>query len=145
MRRLNDADLVGVLRNLRQPVLGICLGMQLLCDASEEEDVECLGIIPGVAQKLRVDTDCPVPNMGWCATRPLAAHPVLAGIGDGAWFYYLHSYAVPVSEYALATARHADEFSAMIGRDNFVAAQFHPERSSRAGARLLANFLEWQP
>jgi glutamine amidotransferase len=145
MRRLADADLIDVLRNLRQPVLGICLGLQLLCDASEEEDVDCLGVIPGVAKRLRVETDCPVPNMGWCATRPLGSHPVLAGIEDGAWFYYLHSYAVPVSGLCLATARHADEFSAMIGRDNFVAAQFHPERSSRAGARLLANFLEWQP
>ncbi len=145
MQRLTDARLVEVLRELRQPVLGICLGMQLLCDASEEEDVECLGIVPGVARKLRVDTDYPVPNMGWCATRPLASHPVLAGIDDGAWFYYLHSYAVPVSDLSLASARHTDEFSAMIGRDNFVAAQFHPERSSRAGARLLANFLEWQP
>jgi glutamine amidotransferase len=145
MRRLNDADLVEVLRDLHQPVLGICLGMQLLCDASEEEDVECLGIIPGIAKKLRVDIDCPVPNMGWCATQPRDAHPVLNGINDGAWFYYVHSYAVPVSDRSLATARHADDFSAMIGKDNFVAAQFHPERSSRAGARLLANFLEWQP
>jgi glutamine amidotransferase len=71
-------------------------------------------------------------------------HPVLNGLDDGSWFYYLHSYAVPVSDFTLATARHADEFSAIIHKDNFIAAQFHPERSSRAGAHLLGNFLEWQ-
>jgi glutamine amidotransferase len=118
MQRLRDHDLVDVIRDLRQPVLGICLGMQLLADASEEEDVDCLGIIPGT------DT------------------PVLEGIRDGSYFYFVHSYALPVSEFTLATARHADEFSAVIGRKNFVAAQFHPERSSADGARLLRNFLE---
>jgi glutamine amidotransferase len=111
MQRLRDHDLVDVIRDLRQPVLGICLGMQLLADASEEEDVDCLGIIPG-------------------------------RIRDGSYFYFVHSYALPVSEFTLATARHADEFSAVIGRKNFVAAQFHPERSSADGARLLRNFLE---
>lgn len=144
MRRLTEARLVDVIRSLEQPVLGICLGMQLLCEASEEEDVDCLGIIPGVARRLRVEQDFPVPNMGWCATRWCADHPVLDGLEDGSWFYYLHSYAVPVSDHTLATARHTDAFSAVIHKDNFIAAQFHPERSSRAGARLLGNFLEWQ-
>ena len=142
MRRLRDAGLVDVIRRLEQPVLGICLGMQLLCDASEEDDVECLGIIPGVARKLAVGENCAVPNMGWCATHPRAPHPVLDGIDDGSWFYYLHSYALPVSRATIATASHTHEFSAMVCKDNFVAAQFHPERSSRAGARLLQNFLE---
>jgi glutamine amidotransferase len=144
MQRLQDAQLVDVIRDLRQPVLGICLGMQLLCDASEEEDVECLGIIPGIARKLDVSPDCAVPNMGWCATTVAQPHAVLDGINDGSWFYYLHSYAVPVNEYTLATARHSAEFSAAIGKGNFFAAQFHPERSSSAGARLLENFLEWR-
>jgi glutamine amidotransferase len=144
MNRLSEAELVDVVRGLRQPVLGICLGMQLLCDASEEEDVDCLGIIPGVARRLPVRQDHPVPNMGWCATSLRNGHPVLEGLEDGSWFYYLHSYAVPVSDFTLATARHADEFSAVIHKDNFIAAQFHPERSSRAGAHLLGKFLEWQ-
>lgn len=143
MQRLADADLVDVIRDLKQPVLGICLGMQLLCDASEEEDTECLGIIPGVARKLTVAEDCAVPNMGWCATSQNARHPILDNVEDNSWFYYLHSYALPLSEHTLASARHAGDFSAMIGKDNFVAAQFHPERSSQAGAKLLANFLEW--
>ena len=141
MQRLQDAQLVDVIRGLQQPVLGICLGMQLLCEASEEEDVECLGIVPGVARKLDVAESYAVPNMGWCETTIRGEHDLLKGIDDGSWFYYLHSYALPVSRHTLATARHSVEFSAIIGRDNFVAAQFHPERSSAAGAHLLTNFL----
>lgn len=145
MRRLSDAGLTDVIRGLEQPVLGICLGMQLLCEASEEEDVECLGIVPGVARKLDVGDGCAVPNMGWCATTRLSEHPVLEGIDNGSWFYFLHSYALPVTETTLATAEHSSEFTAVLGKDNFVAAQFHPERSSAAGARLLQNFVEWRP
>ena len=141
MDRLATAGLVDVVRGLIQPVLGICLGMQLLCDGSEEEDVECLGIIPGTAQKLIATTDDPVPNMGWCSTSITKDHPVLKGIEDKSYFYYLHSYALPVSDKTLATASHADEFAAVIGYRNFVAAQFHPERSSTAGAQLLRNFV----
>ena len=141
MNRLTNAGLVDVVRGLKQPVLGICLGMQLLCDGSEEEDVECLGIIPGTAKKLIATSDDPVPNMGWCSTSISADHPLLEHIEDKSYFYYLHSYALPVSDNTLATAYHADEFSALIGHRNFVAAQFHPERSSAAGARLLRNFV----
>ncbi len=142
MQRLQDANLVDVIRNLKQPVLGICLGMQLLCDGSEEENVECLGIIPGVANKLTVAESYPVPNMGWCATQKTRTHRLLDGIDDGSYFYYVHSYALPVSQQTMATANHSSEFSAVVGKDNFVAAQFHPERSSANGAHLLRNFLE---
>jgi glutamine amidotransferase len=143
MSRLNESNLVHVIQELTQPVLGICLGMQLLCERSEEDDVECLGIIPGIARKLPVADGFPVPNMGWCATRPSASHPILDGIRSGDHFYFVHSYAVPESEHTIATASHAGSFSAMLGKENFVAAQFHPERSSKAGARILSNFLEW--
>lgn len=142
MDRLEDAGLVDAIRDLTQPVLGICLGMQLLCEASEEEDVECLGIIPGIARKLPVERGFPVPNMGWCATTWLAEHPVLKGLANGSHFYYVHSYALPVSDVTIASAEHSRQFAAMVSHDNFVAAQFHPERSSQAGARLLRNFLE---
>jgi glutamine amidotransferase len=142
MQRLRDNGLVDVIRALRQPVLGICLGMQLLADASEEEDVDCLGIIPGVVRRLPVAEGFPVPNMGWCEVTRVAYAPLLNGIEDGSHFYFVHSYALPPSEFTLATAEHAEAFSAVIGRNNFVAAQFHPERSSVDGARLLRNFLE---
>ena len=142
MQRLRDNGLVDLIRGLQQPVLGICLGMQLLADASEEEDVDCLGIIPGVAGRLQVRDGFPVPNMGWCPVTRITDAPVLDGIEDGSYFYFVHSYALPPSEYTIATARHADAFSAVVGRDNFIAAQFHPERSSTDGARLLRNFLE---
>ena len=142
MRRLHGAGLVETIRGLKQPVLGICLGMQLLCDGSEEEDVECLGVIPGTARKLTAAEHFPVPNMGWCKTQKVASHALLNGLDDGDFFYYVHSYALPVTESTLATAWHTTEFSAIAGKNNFVAAQFHPERSSSNGARLLKNFLE---
>ncbi len=145
MSRLREYQLIDVIRKLTQPVLGICLGMQLLTDASEEEDVDCLGIIPGTARRLPADTTCPVPNMGWCAVSRTGRHAILRSTDDGSYFYFLHSYALPVSRYTTATAEHASIFSAVICRDNFVAAQFHPERSADAGSRLLANFVGLAP
>ena len=101
--RLRECQLIDVIRGLTQPVLGICLGMQLLTDASEEEDVDCLGIIPGTARRLPADTTCPVPNMGWCAVTSIGSHTILRSIDDGSYFYFLHSYALPVSRYTIAT------------------------------------------
>lgn len=145
MRRLQRLELDEIVGLLTQPVLGICLGMQLLADASEENDVPCLGIVPGVARRLPALPRHPVPNMGWCPVRLSGPHPLLAGIDDGAWFYFLHSYALPPGEHTLATAQHAADFSAIVARDNVAAAQFHPERSAAAGARFLHNFLAWTP
>jgi len=141
MLRLREAGLIDVIRGLTQPVLGICLGMQLLADASEEDDTDCLGVIPGVARKLAASVDAPVPNMGWCPVRHDGTHPVLAGIPDGAYFYFVHSYALPVTGCTVATAAHSRDFSAIVAKDNFVAAQFHPERSARYGAMLIHNFI----
>lgn len=141
MQQLRDHKLVDVIRDLTQPVLGICLGMQLLADASEEEDVDCLGIIPGVAARLEPDAGLPVPNMGWCQVNTSTPSELFDGIGDGSYFYFVHSYALPVSNDTIAVAHHRDEFSAACRRSNFHAAQFHPERSSSDGARLLRNFL----
>ncbi len=149
MARLQRAGLTDTIRGLTQPVLGICLGMQLLCERSEEEDTECLGIIPGVATKLQATSEAPVPNMGWCRTRIQREHALLDSLDDGNYFYYLHSYALPVSGNTVATASHSgqdgDDFSSIIAHKNFLAAQFHPERSSIAGATILANFLRGMP
>jgi glutamine amidotransferase len=141
MRRLRERRLIDVIRGLKQPVLGICLGMQLLAEASEEEDVECLGIIPGVATRLSAAKGFPVPNMGWCQVEKIAEHDLLTSVENGSYFYFVHSYALPVTSNTLATATHTDTFSAIVGFENFVAAQFHPERSSANGARLLKNFI----
>lgn len=145
MDRLRQYRLLDVIRQLQQPVLGICLGMQLLAEASEEENVDCLGIIPGIAARLPASPAFPVPNMGWCPVQQRSPHPVLDGLDQGAWFYFLHSYALPVTELTCASAEHAQPFTAIVALRNFVAAQFHPERSSAAGAIMLRNFLAWQP
>jgi len=145
MQRLNETGLDQLIPTLQQPVLGICLGMQLLAESSEEGDAKCLGVIPGIAKQLSASPDTPVPNMGWCATSLAQQDALLAGIDEGSFFYFVHSYALPVAGYAIATANHVDEFTAVLKQDNFYATQFHPERSSTAGAQLLANFLDIQP
>lgn len=141
MERLNSLNLVPVVQELQQPVLGICLGMQLLADASSEDEVRCIGVFPGTAERLSASPDRPVPNMGWCRARALKEHALLEGIDDGSWFYFVHSFALPVSDLTVATAEHTGAFSAIISSNNFHATQFHPERSSRAGLILLRNFL----
>ena len=141
MYKLKKAGLVDVIKNLKQPVLGICLGMQLLSDFSEEENVECIGVIPGAASKLKASPTKPVPNMGWCSTEIISKNKILKNIKNNSYFYYIHSYALPVSKFTIATAEHEEPFSAVIQKNNFFATQFHPERSSDEGSKLLANFL----
>lgn len=141
MARLRESGLVEVLRALTQPVLGVCLGMQLLCTRSEEGDTECLGLIPAPVQRLRELPGRRVPHMGWNRLVARQAHPLLAGLGEDDQAYFVHSYAVPVGDFTLAVADHAGEFSAIISRGNFYGMQFHPERSAAVGVRLLRNFL----
>jgi len=142
MRRLDKAGLSEVITGLCQPVLGICLGMQLFVKFSEEEDTECLGIVPGGAEKLRASPMSPVPNMGWCRVYQTEPHVLFADIDCGSYFYFVHSYALPRGEHTLATADHTVSFTAVLAHENFFATQFHPERSARAGSILLNNFLK---
>lgn len=141
MRLLREAGLAGVLRGLRQPVLGVCLGMQLLFERSEEGDTECLGLLPGTVSRLPERTGLRVPHMGWNRLQVLARDPLLAGLDDPALAYFVHSYAAPVGACTLASADHGGAFSAVVRRGNVCGMQFHPERSATVGARLLQNFL----
>jgi imidazole glycerol-phosphate synthase subunit HisH len=141
MSRLRQSGLDGVIPTLQQPVLGICLGMQLLYEASLEGETQCLGIIPGRAARFTQALDRPVPHMGWNTLdiqRPCA---LLAGIADGDYAYFVHSYALDLSEATVASTRYGTPFSACVQRRNFYGTQFHPERSAAIGARVLKNFL----
>jgi glutamine amidotransferase len=142
MSRLRELDLLDCIRDLRQPVLGICLGMQLLFERSDEDAVECLGIIPGKLQKLQASDGLRVPHMGWNTTKAVREDPLLNGLPEDPWFYFVHSYSAPTGESTLATCTHGKPFAAIVRKQNFYGAQFHPERSARYGARLLSNFLE---
>jgi glutamine amidotransferase len=142
MQRLEALRLVGVIRDLRQPVLGICLGMQLLFDASDEGETRCLGLLPGRVQRFPDRDGFPVPHMGWNQLDFSADAAPMAGIARGDYVYFVHSYRAPVGPWTVATADYGGEFSAVVRRNNFHGAQFHPERSAGAGARLLAGFLE---
>jgi len=141
MGRLQSAGLVDTIRGLRQPLLGICVGMQLLFDSSEEGNVSCLGILPGRVQRFATRPELPVPHMGWNQLEFRSPSPLLADIQQGDHVYFVHSYAVPVSDLTVATASYGDPFTAIVQRGNVYGAQFHPERSAKVGARLLQNFL----
>jgi imidazole glycerol-phosphate synthase subunit HisH len=117
--------------------------MQLLYDSSEESASPCLGVLPGAVARLPQDDAVRVPHMGWNRLDDVADHAVLGGLGTGDWFYFVHAYAAPVNNATLACSRNGERFAAAAGKGNFVAVQFHPERSSHAGARVLRNFLAW--
>ena len=142
MRRLQQHGLDQLIPTLTQPLLGICLGMQLLYAHSEEGATDCLGIVPGTVQHIAAQPGLPVPQMGWNCCRSLAEDPLLRGLGTSDYVYFVHSYAAPVGPHTLATVDYGTPLTAAVRRNNFWGVQFHPERSARVGARLLANFLE---
>jgi len=142
MSRLRELGLVECIQQLQQPVLGICLGMQLLFEQSDEDGVECLGIIPGTLEILPASQGIRVPHMGWNTTTVNRQDPLLNGLPEHPWFYFVHSYRAPIGDSTLATCQHGEPFAAIVRKKNFRGVQFHPERSARSGARLLANFLE---
>jgi glutamine amidotransferase len=138
MDRIRARGLVAPLRALTRPVLGICLGMQLLFERSDEDDTECLGIVAGRVRRLEAGAGRPVPHMGWSRLNVTVAN---IGLADGDYVYFAHSFACdPVPE-TVAAADYGRIIPAVIRKDNWWGAQFHPERSGPAGARFLEHFL----
>ena len=142
MGRLRELDLVETLRTLENPLLGVCVGMQLLYERSEEGEVECLGLLPGCVTKLASSTAVRVPHMGWNTLQSLRSTSLVEGIDARDQAYFVHSYAAPVTEDCVLATEHGQSFAAVAQRGRVAGAQFHPERSAAVGARLLHNFLE---
>ena len=141
MEYLQTHGLDQVIKSLTQPVLGICIGQQLMCEHSEEGNVDCLGIFP--AQVLRFHPqkhEQKVPHMGWNQLENVQ-DPLLEGINEGAFVYFVHSFYVPTTDYTIATTNHILSFSSAMRKGNFMATQFHPEKSGSVGERILTNFL----
>ncbi len=143
MQRLRSAGIDRVLPTLTQPVLGICLGMQLLFDRSAEGPSETLGVLSGDVARLQAVPGRPVPHMGWNTLDHLREDPLLEGLAPGEHFYFVHSFAARPSPCTIASTDYGGPVVAVAGRDNFRGVQFHPERSGAAGAALLANFLRF--
>lgn len=141
MQRLRDAGLLDVLRGLTQPTLGICLGMQLLFERSEEDDVECLGVLPGTVRRMHPRPGLRVPHMGWNQVTPTTDDdPLLAELQAPLYAYFVHGYAAPMGDWVRATVAHGEPLPAAVRSGNFYGCQFHPERSGEPGAHILKNF-----
>lgn len=139
MRQLRDRGLVDTIRTLTQPVLGICIGMQLMCRSSEEGDAECMGIFDVRVRRFE-QSGLKVPHMGWNTIEQLSG-PLFAGIDEGSYIYYVHSYAPELCASTIATTRYGAPFSAALSRGNFYGTQFHPEKSGSTGEQIIKNFL----
>lgn len=141
LEALRAAGLDTLIPALKQPVLGICLGMQMMCRHSEEGDTPCLGIFDAEVVKFRPNNGEKIPHMGWNQITALKS-PLFKGIPEGSFMYFVHSYMVPVFEHTAAQCGYAQDFSAAIARDNFYGCQFHPEKSGHIGLQILENFIK---
>jgi glutamine amidotransferase len=151
MENLKAKGLIDVIQGLSQPVLGFCLGMQMMTSNSSEgikngeAAIDCLGVIPTEIKALAVPAlqrdKLRLPHMGWNTLTTVSSHPVLSGIKPGDYFYFVHSFAAPVSDYTIAQCDYGQSFSAAIAKDNFIGCQFHPERSGKLGSKIINNFL----
>jgi glutamine amidotransferase len=156
MRELRDTGLVEPVLDAaaRKPLMGVCVGMQMLLDHSEEQDTPGLGLIPGRVVKFRLEgmkqpdgSRHKVPHMGWNRVRQARPHAVWAGVPDGAWFYFVHSFCVCPSDarHSSGETEYGVRFTSAVARDNIFATQFHPEKSAAHGLALYRNFLSWKP
>lgn len=141
MKSLQDLGIDDWLRNTNKPVLGICVGMQLLYEGSSEGDTHGLGIISGTLKKFESTTE-KVPHMGWNTIKPLKEHHLVHGLDENKHVYFVHSYYAPISEHTIASCDYINPFSAVVVKDNFMGVQFHPEKSGSVGSKVLQNFLD---
>lgn len=142
MARLRMAGLDQLIPQLTQPLLGICLGMQILFERSDEGPANCLGVIPGSVGKLQSVRGRPVPHMGWNQMTQVRPDPLLDGVSSLDYVYFVHSFAAPTSAATIAITDYGIALTSVARRDNFCGTQFHPERSGVVGSRILANFLK---
>jgi imidazole glycerol-phosphate synthase subunit HisH len=142
MAQLAELHLVEAIRAFPRPLLGVCLGQQLLFERSDEGEAELLGLIPGRVARMEPGPSRPVPHMGWSLLEVVRDDPLLDGLGDEAWAYFVHGYVCPDGPATLARAEYGGPVPAVVRAGNRWGCQFHPERSSAAGARILKNFLE---
>ncbi|KOO16446.1 imidazole glycerol phosphate synthase [Vibrio xuii] len=147
MKNLQQRDLIELVKQVEKPLLGICLGMQLLGKVSQEkgqkadELVECLGLCEGEVKLLETG-ELPLPHMGWNTVKSTLEHPLFKDIEEGEYFYFVHSFGMPVGDYTIAQCEYGKPFTAAVQSGNYYGVQFHPERSSKAGSKLIQNFLE---
>lgn len=142
MDRILKAELDGVMRELKQPTLGICLGMQLLFESSTEWDTACLGIIPGQVKEIPKADKLSLPHMGWNQlVFDQEDSPLLKQLDPGSYFYFVHSYEAPSSSYTVAHVNYGSQIPAIVAKDNYFGVQFHPEKSAENGQKILRNFL----
>ncbi|MGK0409378.1 MAG: glutamine amidotransferase [Shewanella psychromarinicola] len=145
MDALKQKNLVELIKSLTQPVMGVCLGMQMLASLSNEhggrseQSITCLGLVPTDIGDLD-SKGLPLPHMGWNQIE-VSDHPLFVGIENGSYVYFVHSYRALISEYTLARSTYGESFSAAIGKGNFFGVQFHPEKSAKVGTKILQNFL----
>ena len=140
MQALRDAGLADFIPTLTQPVLGICVGAQLMCAGSEEGDTRCMGIFPVEVRRFKETPAEKVPHMGWNSLFKISS-PLFKGLKEGEYVYFVHSYYPEVCGSTIAVSNHGIDFSAALNKDNFFACQFHPEKSGTAGEQILKNFL----
>jgi glutamine amidotransferase len=156
LRELSDSGMLGAVMEAARakPMLGVCVGMQMLLDRSEEQDTPGLGLIPGEVRRFRLEgrlqadgSRYKVPQMGWNRVRQDLPHALWAGIPDESWFYFVHSFHAAPSEaaHSAGTTEYGDRFTSAVTRDNIFATQFHPEKSADLGLQLYRNFLHWTP
>lgn len=141
MESLKEKGMDQWIKNTKKPVLGICVGMQLLFESSTEGDTVGLGVIPGSLKKFD-ETKAKVPHMGWNKLKTPKEHGILNNLISKNYLYFVHSYYAPVGDHTLATCNYITDFSAIVGKDNFIGVQFHPEKSGSVGSLILQNFLD---